>query len=248
MQSRLKIPILFAVSLFTVACRSLSGPEPPAGERDTLAMKPDTYVREFYDKEGNLYSKVTMKDNIPNGPSVSFYSDGTKNTEVNYVNGKKHGIEKKYYGTGEVYRERNYNMGIQHGWERRYYKSGQLMSEVYFHKGMISNEIREFDHEGDLEKIYPSIIFRVIQNRDYEGQRLLVVQLSNHSSRVTFYPGKLLDGKYLPTNRPPLGGKKGTGEIPLSRSQTGTRIDIVAKYITPRNTPCLIEGSWVVTE
>ncbi|MGC9471194.1 MAG: toxin-antitoxin system YwqK family antitoxin [Bacteroidales bacterium] len=248
MKSRLIVLIPVAVSLWAVACRSSSGPEPSAGKKDTLAEKPDTCVRDFYDKKGNLYSKVTMKNNVPNGPSVSFYSDGTKNTEVNYVDGKKHGIEKKYYGTGEVYRERSYEMGIQHGWERRYYKSGQLMSEVYFHQGMISNVISEFDHEGDPEKIYPSIVFRVVRNRNYEGQRLLVIQLSNHSSRATFYPGRLLEGKYLPADRPPLGGKKGTGEIPLSTSQTGTRIDIVAKYITPRNTPCLIEGSWVVTE
>lgn len=204
------------------------------------------YNKTYYDKQGRLFSKVTMVDDVLHGPSVSFYTDGTKNTEVSYVNGKKEGQEVKFYGTGEPYRERTYREGVIDGWEKRYYKNGQVMSEVFVRKGEYSNDLKEYNHDGRLIKTYPEIVFRMVHNRDYPGEVILQVNLSNKSKNVEFYRGKLKEGKYFSaSDLQRLPGPKGTGEIALNRQDEGQPFHIVAKYITTRHTPCFITGSYV---
>jgi len=78
--------------------------------------------------------------------------------EVEYANGRKHGLEKKKYQDGAVAEERFYIQGKKSGVHRAWYKNGQQKFEYHFNTlGLYHGTVREWYQKGQT---YTSFNFR----------------------------------------------------------------------------------------
>lgn len=180
--------------------------------------------------QGKLQAEYELKDGIKNGTGKCYYENGKLSTTCNYTNGLKEGVEKKFYFDGKLYRTREFSNGKMNGTEKRFYENGVLMTEMEYKNGMPSTGLKEYTNTGDLIKNYPEITYEIIYDRDYPGQKLLVFYFSDKNSKVSYYEGSLLEGKYFNTNADPCGSKNGIGEIGLYNNFKGN-ITVSAKYI-----------------
>ncbi|MFA8433338.1 MAG: hypothetical protein ACEPOZ_02375 [Marinifilaceae bacterium] len=93
---------------------------------------------------------------------------------------------------------------------------------------MPSIELEEFKSNGKQITEYPHITHKIVYDRDYKKQKLLLLEMSNQSKKTTFYRGKLVNGKYFDIHELPIGIQNGIGEILLDSNFKG-KINIAAK-------------------
>lgn len=188
-------------------------------------------IRKIYDADGNLKSQVILKDGKINGDAITYYPSGQISTMVKYVNNKKEGVEKKYYQRGgQLYRTRPFSKGKVNGIEKRYYKTGTIKTEQEFKHNNPATGLIEYSINGRILKDYPTIKFKIIKERDYAEQVLLVFYMSDDSKNVTYYAGKLMKNKYFDINAEPELSKEGVGEIWIDPLYRGS-INISAKVV-----------------
>jgi antitoxin component YwqK of YwqJK toxin-antitoxin module len=87
-----------------------------------------------------------MAEVMKNGIQITYYKDGSVNTEISYKNGKLDGISKQYYPNGVIRRLDRYSNGEVIGISKKYYDNGTLESETKFKKGA--------SYEYELYKTY----------------------------------------------------------------------------------------------
>ena len=77
--------------------------------------------QEDYSTAENIYTTVR-----------SYYEDGTKATEINYINNKPVGTYKFYYPDGSLMEEGEWNERHLTGNFKRYYSNGQIAQEFCY--------------------------------------------------------------------------------------------------------------------
>ena len=212
--------IFFLLIMISIACRN--GPE-----REPKQTSKTEYI---YDADGNLKSKIIIKDGKVHGEAITYYPSGQISTLVNYNNNKKEGIEKKYYKSGQVYRIRPFKNGKLNGAEIRYYKDGGKKTIQEFKHNNPSRGLKEFTPGGKLITDSPRIRFKIVNNRDYPEQVLLYFFMSDKSKNVDYYNGKLIANKYFDKDAELELSKNGIGEIWLEPGYSGS-YNISAKSV-----------------
>jgi len=215
------VRFFFIIILLLCSC-NIKFPE----EQSTTEKK----YREVLDADGNVKSRVIVKDGQLNGEVVTYYPGGQISAIANYVNNRKEGIEKKYYKRGSLYRTRPYENGKLHGIEIRYYKSGKVKTKQEFRYDNPATGLKEYSILGKLNTTYPKIEFEVVQERDYKEQKLLLFYISDGSKIVRYYSGKLIQNKYFDTEAEPELSREGVGELWITPNFTGS-ILIAAKVV-----------------
>jgi antitoxin component YwqK of YwqJK toxin-antitoxin module len=214
----MKTGITILVMLFLAACKG-KNPEEEISE-----------TRYIYDADGNVKSRVILKESKLNGEAIIYYPGGQISTTVNYINNKKEGVEKKYYQQGQLYRTRPFRDGKVNGFEKRYYKSGGIKTIQEFWYNHPATGLIEYSIGGKKLSDYPEIIFEIVKERDYEEQVLLLFYMSDRSKNVTYYTGRLIKNKYFDVEADPELCKDGVGEIWISPGHTGSFL-ISAKVV-----------------
>ena len=85
----------------------------------------------------SLNSKIennTMQSNKKNGKHITYYDNGKKWVELNFVNGLREGTQYTWHRNGQLKSELNYENGKKHGVQKWWQKDGKILNEkVYSH-------------------------------------------------------------------------------------------------------------------
>src|ERR1041385_6947816 len=92
-------------------------------------------VWKYFGNGKNLDSTITFKDDVRNGLFTSYYPDGKKFTEGNYLNNMKVGTWNKWYESGNKGQEINYSNGKLDGISKTWHKNGTLLSQIKYENG-----------------------------------------------------------------------------------------------------------------
>jgi len=187
-------------------------------------------TKNVYDADGNLKSRIILKDGKINGETIIYYPSGQISTQVNYVDNKKEGVEKKYYKSGQLYRTRPFIRGKLIGTEKRFYKTGGIRTLQEFKYNNPATGLIEYSINGKVLSDYPRIIFDIARERDYAEQVLLLFYMSDQSKNVTYYSGKLIKNKYFDIEAEQELSSKGVGEIWVEPNYSGS-LFISAKVV-----------------
>lgn len=157
-------------------------------------------IRVTYFPNGKtVFSKLTFKHGIKEGPSVMYYDNGQVFEHATFENGEKHGPQRKYHKSGELLAEYAYENGHPLPGLKEYHKDGTLVSE-YPEVGF-----REIDHLSSRNRIdletsctwkKGKMKFFVLQEENEEKNRVYLIT-ENGSTTMQFYiqSGETLDRK-----------------------------------------------------
>lgn len=85
----------------------------------------------------SLNSKIednSKQSNKKNGKHITYYDNGKKWVELNFVNGLRQGIQYTWHRNGQLKSELNYENGKKHGVQKWWQKDGKILNEkVYSH-------------------------------------------------------------------------------------------------------------------
>ena len=205
-------PVFFIVFIFAVSCNN------PADKQSETKVPGAGIVKEYF-STGQVKTEISVVGQLRQGPTKNYNMNGVLISEVNYVNNVREGIAKNYYASsGKLSSTLEYKNGIKQGdeiWyfesgqpyrispfvngkiegiQRLYYENGNLKAEVPFKEGNPGTGLQEYKMDGTLIDDYPEII---IVKEDYlatASKILLRIRLSNNSTKVKFYKGKLDNG------------------------------------------------------
>ena len=98
--------------------------------------------------ENGKYYLGELKNDLPNGKGIKYYSNGNILYEGDFINDKFEGKGKYIYDDGD------YKNGLRNGKGIIYYKNGNIMSEG----GYIN------DKKGGMENIFGKIVHIILEN------------------------------------------------------------------------------------
>lgn len=110
-----------------------------------------------------LYNQKPYSGNIKD-----YYNNGNLKSDIEYVNGRKHGIEKQWFLNSKLAIERHYTKGIKTGIHKGWWENGTQKFEYYFNtKGMYNGIHKEWYTSGQIYRD-----FNYINGQEVGKQRL----------------------------------------------------------------------------
>jgi antitoxin component YwqK of YwqJK toxin-antitoxin module len=109
---------------------------------------------ETYKSDG-IIKLTEIFDNGSLTKKITYYTDGSVDTERNFKNGKEDGIIKQYTWEGELKSEKNYVNGKQVGKQMQHYSSNTgnfIQTSNYNENGMLDGEFQEVFVENNAIK------------------------------------------------------------------------------------------------
>jgi hypothetical protein len=171
---------------------SCSDTQSSSNKKDRKGKVTDGVIKTHY-ANGKLKAEIPVKNGKRHGLVVQYFGSGKKHVEMNYVDGKHNGLTKRYYENGNLYEETEYRDGVMDGTRKKYRQDGRLSTEATFFKGQPCAGLKEYLTDGKLKKGYPTIVIEPIDMMIKEGRYTLRFRMSDRSTNVTFYRGKLTD-------------------------------------------------------
>lgn len=101
-----------------------------------------------YDTENLLVGKETYFNNIKNGKSISFYTNGNMSQSVTWKNDIKDGPWQTFYENGNVKTEVMYKEGKMNGFFNAYFENGLPEITGKFENGLKEGTWKTFDNFG----------------------------------------------------------------------------------------------------
>lgn len=197
--------------------------------------KEKSRIVESYDKDGNLYSRISFKGEEKHGPGYVYYRTGEVNRKVQYSHGIKTDTSYWYYKDGTVYRATPYMEGKIHGIQKKYYDDGSLRAEIPYKNGFRVYGLKEINAAGYPVNNYPDIVVNTQDMRAMNSTFLIKVKLSNGSSKVKFYIGNTPEGVIDTDRLFDISSGKGKGQISYYEKDghKGAReVQVIAEYKT----------------
>jgi hypothetical protein len=225
----------FIISIWITSCQNqASKEEKKPVMKNTSPYKNDGLKKSY--KDGYLYTEVTIKNGKKNGIARKFYKNGRVNTEITYKNGIKVDTSRWFYTNGKIYRVTPYNnKGKIDGLQIKYHKNGLLKARIPYEDGNRKVGLVEKSLYGNDVTNYPSVKYKVIDERKTKKTYLLQLYLSNNSPNVKFYEGKLMDDIFNPDKLKKINTKNGKGTLRFvekSDYQGRKYVNIVGTYKT----------------
>ena len=113
-----------------------------SGEVKVVKEKYDNGVaKEVWIYKRNLFGKKTKIKEI------SYFSNGKKESEREYKNGKVNGMARMWFKNGQLYMEATYKDNKVNGERIAYYENGQMFCRAYYENGKIIRK-KNWDKEG----------------------------------------------------------------------------------------------------
>lgn len=99
-----------------------------------------------------------MKGGKREGPWTCYFKDGSKNIEMNYVDGRKHGQMILWYQGGEVDTKSHWQDGTLSGPFESYFRNGQIHIRTHYNlRGQFDGLLEEWDEQG--QKVFEAHYF-----------------------------------------------------------------------------------------
>ncbi|MEC3908344.1 hypothetical protein VOI54_15040 [Tamlana sp. 2201CG12-4] len=105
---------------------------------------------------------------IFNGNILSYYKNGVLKSDVQYIDGRKHGYEKQWHTDASLREERYYKNGFKSGIHKGWWRDKTLKFEYHFNeKGEYEGRVREWYKTGQLFRD-----FNYVSGKEVGRQRL----------------------------------------------------------------------------
>ncbi len=118
-----------------------------------LAACSDSY-RDIPNFAGEMTKGAAQEDGAlgrqPDKEAKTYYEDGKLESNVNYLNGKRHGTATEYYRNGNIKREVIYKKDKLYGVLKTYYDFGALKSEEPYKDNMLHGVLKKYTAYGEL--------------------------------------------------------------------------------------------------
>ncbi len=109
-------------------------------------------VKSWY-PSGQLRAHTDFVNGIyKDGTWGTWYEDGSKQSEVAWKNGKRHGLFQAWYRTGDIMTRQNYENGKPQGKHRQWYEKEVPMNIKQYDKGKLNGPFLEYWPNGQLRK------------------------------------------------------------------------------------------------
>jgi uncharacterized protein len=166
----------------------------------------------YYDVNGVLYSKFNFKDDLENGPSTVFFSDGNKRSELDYKEGKAEGCFMRYNEFGVLVEEGLYKNDMKEGYWYIYNNLGIKIRELFYKENALVGLQYYFANNGRLSKVsymnessfeewteYYDTLGKLKQTIPFKpGKRDVTTTASNGAKRTQFSEENgILNGKLI---------------------------------------------------
>jgi len=145
MNKLLKPLFLLALVIVAVSCnRVKTTPEVKETYADGKPKKVEEYVTDdngnkilykethYFPNEKKYISGTYNDVQLRNGVWTSWYENGQKNSEQNYIDGKEDGVYNVWHPNGNQYIKGKYEMGVKVGIWTFHDESGKVMKEENF--------------------------------------------------------------------------------------------------------------------
>lgn len=137
--------------------------------------------------EGITY-KGTWKASMNHGKRISFYDNGVKEGEDNWIEGVKIGLEQRWYENGDIkYEISRDNSGLKNGLETHYYQGGAIKSQVIWQLGRKNGDQKSFEENGQLISsfLYEKDDLLEIKNYQSNGSIKIILTTDSETRRKT---------------------------------------------------------------
>jgi antitoxin component YwqK of YwqJK toxin-antitoxin module len=104
---------------------------------------------QLYDEDEGLRQQSTYVHGLMDG-KTAMYADGRLLAEIDYVQGKRHGIFQSYGETGKPSSRVAYANDKPQGAAEYYYPAGQLARRAQHVDGLLDGEVHDYDEAGLL--------------------------------------------------------------------------------------------------
>jgi antitoxin component YwqK of YwqJK toxin-antitoxin module len=110
-------------------------------------------VRVQTNQQGYTENIEHYKNDLLDGPK-RIYQSGTQflTEEINYKEGKKHGLYKRNYNNGKPQEVSNYSNGERDGKSTWYFESGEKTAEYHYSNGVINGEVATYFKNGKVSE------------------------------------------------------------------------------------------------
>ena len=154
---------------------------------------------EAYWKEGKLLSEDIYFDNKIITHKNYAINTGKLDVEINYKNGKRHGLSKRYFGNGNlneeeysvdglpngVWKHYYYNSGkleavgenknaVENGAGIRYWENGNIMQKWFWYNAFENGWFKDYYKNGNLEQEYERKNGEIVNLKRYDESGKLV--------------------------------------------------------------------------
>lgn len=206
----------------------------PESDTTTVADTGFTGIKKMMSGQ-YLVMEVTFKNGVRDGLLKGFYQSGELRQTFWYENGLKEDSSCYYYLQGQVFRTTPFKHDTIDGIQKQYYRSGKIKAKLGYSKGLRTNYFEEFTPEGRLIKDYPKVVVNIRDEYNTNGLYHIGLDLTEKSSKVKFYRGDFINGRFDTTMYKTIKVTNGTGMLVLKKtgSPKPTSIGVIASILTP---------------
>jgi antitoxin component YwqK of YwqJK toxin-antitoxin module/Tfp pilus assembly protein PilF len=138
----------------------------------------------YSDKNKQLLPTIPLVGGT--GKVVTYYSNGNKSAEIDYLDGLLNGVFRLYYPNGKVQYESNEICNLTHGRLSEFYPNGQVKTDLRFFFDNQDGPYRYFHENGNVKEQGESF------NGYYHGWRIFFDLAGKETDRHYYYYGNLL--------------------------------------------------------
>ncbi|HUW04745.1 MAG TPA: hypothetical protein VMW01_00650 [Williamwhitmania sp.] len=194
-------------------------------------------IKRVYGPEDNLTMIIPLKDSLPNGMVISYYSNGKVRNIVKAVKGVKDSTDVSFYVTGVKSNETNYFLGKKNGDQKEFYPSGKLKSVQTFKMSMSNGDLKEYTMQGELIP-NAQLIVEVENKLSTWNEFVITARLYPPTKKFRLYRKYPIISETQPYTKVEV--INGVGRIEIFRTQLeeSRKMEIVAIYKTPFGNDC----------
>jgi Uncharacterized protein conserved in bacteria len=240
MQQPFKIVLIILATLLLSFCRrDVQIEYLPNGGKILLEGTLKDGIKRVYGPDDNLTMLIPLKDSLPNGLIINYYSNGKVKEITKAVNGLKDSTSISYYITGEPSGEINYFMGKKDGVQKEYYISGKLKSIQTFKMNVSNGDLKEYTEQG--ETIPNSrLVVHVTNKLLTQGKFIVTASLDPPLYRFRLYRKYPIISETQPYTKIKVKDGVGITEIYALQLEDSHQMEIVAIYRTAFGNDCKI--------
>ncbi len=104
----------------------------------------------YLDKNGQLVPAIPLPGGT--GKVVTYYSNGNKSAEMEYIDGKTNGLYKLYHPNGKTWLQTTDEFGLTTGKQTEYYNNGNLKSEYNNYCNNSDGPFKKYHENGKVKE------------------------------------------------------------------------------------------------
>ena len=194
-------------------------------------------IKRVYGPDDNLTKVIPLKDSVPNGMLISYYSNGNVREIVKAVKGVKDSTDVSFYVTGARSNETTYFLGKKNGAQKQFYPSGKLQSVQTFKMNMSNGDLKEYTEKGELIPT-AKLVVKVENNLSSWGEFVVTARLDQPIKQFRLYQKYPIISETQPYTKVEINNGAGRIEIFRTQLEASRKMEIVAIYKTPFGNDC----------